>query len=269
MVFMRVCQKDRINLITLVFEKGWVRRDQINARCVITAKSHTDIDQDPAPVMLRTVSVGIKVHADLTTRLVFGRHVGNRRRVFTHKHCGQAGDDAVLLSIEGSEDMQTQEPIKEQPVARNNSRNVLVAVGAFAVVIVIGLVRYFGLFGAAPIPVTAEEVATLAGRYEFRPMLYGLLKHFERLDLVGGQLEPLFVFKPVSDQQIRHDKSDDIHQPVILQFESTDTENNRVKVLGNMLPPMPEVFHHLTVRPNRSTETELQKRAKSTGKWLK
>ena len=49
-------------------------------------------------------------------------------------------DDAVLLSIEGSEDMQTQEPIKEQPAVRNTSRNVLVAAGAFAVVIVIGLV---------------------------------------------------------------------------------------------------------------------------------
>ena len=44
-------------------------------------------------------------------------------------------DDAVLLSIEGSEDMQTQEPIKEQPAVRNTSRNVLVAAGAFAVVI--------------------------------------------------------------------------------------------------------------------------------------
>ena len=69
-------------------------------------------------------------------------------------------DDAVLLSIEGSEDMQTQEPIKEQPVARNTSRNVLVAVGAFAVVIVIGLVTTLLLTSNdEPSPVAAADAA--------------------------------------------------------------------------------------------------------------
>ena len=69
-------------------------------------------------------------------------------------------DDAVLLSIEGSEDMQTREPIKQQPAARNTSRNVLVAVGAFAVVIVVGLAAALLLTSNdAPSPIAAADAA--------------------------------------------------------------------------------------------------------------
>jgi hypothetical protein len=53
-----------------------------------------------------------------------------------------------------------------------------------------------------------------------------------------------------------------------LQLESADIENNRIKVLGNVLPPMPEVVDQQTVRPNRPTGAELQKRAMSAGKCL-
>jgi hypothetical protein len=68
-------------------------------------------------------------------------------------------DEAVLLSIEGSEDMQTQEPIEEQPPARNTSRNLLVAAGAFAVVIVVGLVAALLLNSSDPEPVAAADAA--------------------------------------------------------------------------------------------------------------
>ena len=70
-----------------------------------------------------------------------------------------AGDEAVLLPIEGSEAMQTQEPTKEQPAARSTSRNVLVAVGAFAVVIVIGLVAALLINSGNPEPVAAADAA--------------------------------------------------------------------------------------------------------------
>lgn len=70
-----------------------------------------------------------------------------------------AGDEAVLLSIEGSEAMETQQPTKEQPAARNTSRNVLVAVGAFAVVIVIGLVAALLINSGNSEPVAAADAA--------------------------------------------------------------------------------------------------------------
>ena len=68
-------------------------------------------------------------------------------------------DEAVLLSIEGSQVMQTQEPTKEQPAARNTSRNILVAVGAFAVVIVIGLVAALLINNSDSGPVAAADAA--------------------------------------------------------------------------------------------------------------
>jgi hypothetical protein len=70
-----------------------------------------------------------------------------------------ARDEAVLLSIEGSEAMETQQPTKEQPAARNTSRNVLVAVGAFAVVIVIGLVAALLINSGDSGPVAAADAA--------------------------------------------------------------------------------------------------------------
>lgn len=70
-------------------------------------------------------------------------------------------DEAALLPIEGSEDMQTQEPIKEQPTDRNTGRNVLVAAGAFAVVIVIGLVAALLFGNGDPSPVAAADAAPL------------------------------------------------------------------------------------------------------------
>lgn len=68
-------------------------------------------------------------------------------------------DEAVLLSIEGSHVMQTQEPTKEQPAARNSSRNILVAVGAFAVVIVIGLAAVLVINSGDSGPVAAADAA--------------------------------------------------------------------------------------------------------------
>jgi len=68
-------------------------------------------------------------------------------------------DEVVLLSIEGSQVMQTQEPTKEQPAARNTSRNILVAVGAFALVIMIGLVAALLINNSDSGPVAAADAA--------------------------------------------------------------------------------------------------------------
>ena len=68
-------------------------------------------------------------------------------------------DEAVLLSIGGSQAMQTQEPTKEQPAARNTSRNILVAVGAFAVVIVVGLIAALLINNSDSGPVAAADAA--------------------------------------------------------------------------------------------------------------
>ena len=68
-------------------------------------------------------------------------------------------DEAVLLPIEGSQEMKTQQPINEQPAARNTSRNVLVAVGAFAIVIVVGLVAALLINSGDSGPVAAADAA--------------------------------------------------------------------------------------------------------------
>ncbi len=68
-------------------------------------------------------------------------------------------DEAVLLSIEGSQAMQTQEPTKEQPAARTTGRNILVAAGAFAVVIVIGLIAALLINNSDSGPVAAADAA--------------------------------------------------------------------------------------------------------------
>ncbi|MGB5380691.1 MAG: hypothetical protein WBN35_10065 [Acidimicrobiia bacterium] len=72
------------------------------------------------------------------------------------------GDEAVLLSIEGSQAMQTQEPTKEQPTARTTGRNILVAAGAFAVVIVIGLIAALLVNSGDSGPVAAADAAPVA-----------------------------------------------------------------------------------------------------------
>lgn len=71
-------------------------------------------------------------------------------------------DEAVLLSTEGSRVMQTQEPTKEPPAARNTSRNILLAAGAFAVVIVIGLVAALLIYNSDSGPVAAVDAAPVA-----------------------------------------------------------------------------------------------------------
>jgi hypothetical protein len=68
-------------------------------------------------------------------------------------------DEAVLLPIEGSQDMETQQPTKEQPAARNTNRNVLVAVGAFAIVIVVGVVAALLINNSDSGPVAAADAA--------------------------------------------------------------------------------------------------------------
>lgn len=68
-------------------------------------------------------------------------------------------DETVLLSIEGSQAMQTQEPTKGQPAARTTGRNILVAAGAFAVVIVIGLIAALLVNNSDSGPVAAVDAA--------------------------------------------------------------------------------------------------------------
>lgn len=66
-------------------------------------------------------------------------------------------DEAVLLPIEGSEDMITQEPIESQPVIRPRRRNALVAAGAFAAILVVGLVTVLSVNGDGSGPVAAAD----------------------------------------------------------------------------------------------------------------
>ena len=68
-------------------------------------------------------------------------------------------DEAVLLPIEGSQEMKTQQPINEQPAARNTNRNVLVAVGAFAIVIAVGLVAALLINSGDSGPVAAADAS--------------------------------------------------------------------------------------------------------------
>ncbi len=64
-------------------------------------------------------------------------------------------DEPVLL--ERSEDMITHEPVESQPVFRPRRRNVLVAAGAFAAVVVAGLVTVLLVTGDEPGPVAAAD----------------------------------------------------------------------------------------------------------------
>ena len=68
-------------------------------------------------------------------------------------------DEAGLLPIEGSQDMETQQPTKEQPAARSTNRNVLGAVGAFAIVIAVGLVAALLINSGDSGPVAAADAA--------------------------------------------------------------------------------------------------------------
>jgi hypothetical protein len=64
-------------------------------------------------------------------------------------------DEAVLLPIEGSEDMITQEPIERSPRVRPSRRNMLVAAGAFSTVLIAGLVTVLLVMGGDSRPVAA------------------------------------------------------------------------------------------------------------------
>lgn len=66
-------------------------------------------------------------------------------------------DETVLLPIEGSEDMITQEPIQESPRLRPSRRNVLVGAGAFAAILVVGLVAVLLVNSGESGPVAAAE----------------------------------------------------------------------------------------------------------------
>ena len=66
-------------------------------------------------------------------------------------------DETVLLPIEGSEDMITQEPIEESPRLRPSRRNVLVAAGAFVTVLIAGLVTVLLVMGGESEPVAAGD----------------------------------------------------------------------------------------------------------------
>ena len=66
-------------------------------------------------------------------------------------------DETVLHPIEGSEDMITQEPIEERPFVRATRRNVLVAVGAFAAILVVGLATVLLVDGGNSGPVAAGD----------------------------------------------------------------------------------------------------------------
>lgn len=66
-------------------------------------------------------------------------------------------DETVLLPIERSDDMITQEPIEKHPAGRPIRRNVLVAAGAFAAILVFGLVTVLLVTGGDSGPVAAGE----------------------------------------------------------------------------------------------------------------
>jgi len=48
------------------------------------------------------------------------------------------------------------------------------------------------------------------------------------LDLVGGEFKTVLPFNPVQDQKKGDGKGNDIHQPVVLKPERTDTENDGI-----------------------------------------
>lgn len=66
-------------------------------------------------------------------------------------------DETVLLSIERSEDMITRDPEEKRQVVRPTRRNVLVAAGAFAAIVVVGLVTVLLVNGGEPGPVAAAD----------------------------------------------------------------------------------------------------------------
>lgn len=66
-------------------------------------------------------------------------------------------DEIVLLPIERSEDMITQEPVEKRPFAGLRRRNVLVTAGAFAAIVVVGLVTVVLVNGGESGPVAAGD----------------------------------------------------------------------------------------------------------------
>lgn len=68
-------------------------------------------------------------------------------------------DELVLLPIEGSQEMTTQKINPEHPAPHTTSRNVLVAVGAFAVVLAVGLVAALFMSNRDLGPVAAADAA--------------------------------------------------------------------------------------------------------------
>lgn len=66
-------------------------------------------------------------------------------------------DETVLLPIERSDDMITQEPIQESPRVRPSRRNVLVAAGVFAAILVVGLATVLLVNGGESGPVAAAD----------------------------------------------------------------------------------------------------------------
>ena len=65
----------------------------------------------------------------------------------------------------------------------------------------------------------------------------------EVVDLLAGDVKAALVLQAVDHQTIGDGEGHDVHQPVVLQLEGADLENDRTDVLRQLLPPMPEFLH--------------------------
>jgi hypothetical protein len=73
-----------------------------------------------------------------------------------------------------------------------------------------------------------------------RPMNHG--RH-ESLELIGVDLEPIFPPDAMAGQHIGDGKGHDVHEPVVLQSEAADLQDDRVHMRRQMLPPEEKIPH--------------------------
>ncbi len=64
MVLVGVREDDGVDLVSNLLQIGGIRHDQVDARRRCVAKGYADIHHDPAPVVRRTVGIGVEIHAD-------------------------------------------------------------------------------------------------------------------------------------------------------------------------------------------------------------
>jgi hypothetical protein len=65
-ILMTMCQHETQNVVADLLEKSYVGHHQIDAgRRGLAAKNHAAVDDDPTPLLGRTIAVAIEIHADL------------------------------------------------------------------------------------------------------------------------------------------------------------------------------------------------------------